>query len=234
MKRELKSELLDELPANDPRAMRSRRDLRRVNALMGHARIAARALGGAFTQRHPQSIVDLGAGDGTLLLRLARMIAPGWKPMRLTLVDRQRLVTSQIVAEFAALSWQVECVESDAFDWLARPNPQSFDITIASLFLHHFLENDLRKLLSRAALQTEFFVACEPERVNFSLLAASLLGLIGCNDVTRYDGKVSVRAGFVKNELSALWPEGEAWRLSEQRAGLFTHLFAAQRIGDSA
>jgi len=234
MKREVKSELLDELSADDPRAMRSRQDLRRVNALMGHARIVNRALGGAFTERHPKSIVDLGAGDGTLLLQLARMIAPRWKPMRVVLVDRQRLLTSQIVAEFEVLSWHVECVKTDVFEWLVRPDPQSFDITIASLFLHHFLENDLRKLLALAADQTEVFVACEPQRANFSLFGASLLGLIGCNDVTRHDGKASVRAGFVGRELSALWPSREGWRLGERQAGLFTHSFTAQRIGGPA
>jgi SAM-dependent methyltransferase len=234
MKRELKSELLDELPADDPRAMRSRRDLRKVNGLMGHARIVARALGSAFTERSPQSILDLGAGDGTLLLQLARRIATRWEPMRVTLVDRQRLLTPQIEAEFEALSWEVECVESDVFAWLARPNPQLFDVTVASLFLHHFLEDELRELLVLAASRTRVFVACEPERNNFSLCGASSLGLIGCNDVTRHDGKASVRAGFVQKELSALWPSREGWQIIERKAGLFTHCFTAQRIGDSA
>jgi hypothetical protein len=34
MKREIERELLDELPADDPRAIRSRRDLRRVHRWM--------------------------------------------------------------------------------------------------------------------------------------------------------------------------------------------------------
>jgi SAM-dependent methyltransferase len=234
MKREIESELLDALPADDPRAIRSRRDLQRVNAVMGQARIMARALEAAFTDRIPRSIVELGAGDGTLLLRLAKRIAPRWKPMRVVLVDRQRLLSSQTEAEFEELSWHVESVEADAFDWLERPNPEPCDVTIATLFLHHFREGDLRRLLSLAARQTGFFLACEPERAYLSLCGASLLGLIGCNDVTRHDGKISVRAGFVENELSDLWPAREDWRLVERQAGLFTHCFAAQRIGDSS
>ncbi len=234
MIRIVERELLDELPADDARAIGSRRDLQRVNAWMGHARIMARAMTAAFTERRPQSIVDLGAGDGTLLLQLARIIAPRWKPMRAVMVDQQRLLTPQTEAKFAALSWRVECVESDVFDWLARTNPESFDVTITSLFLHHFLADRLNKLLRLAARQTDFFVACEPERTNFSLCAASLLGFAGCNDVTRHDGKISVRAGFVEDELSALWPSRENWRIIERRAGFFTHCFAAQRIVDAA
>jgi Methyltransferase domain len=230
MKREVKRELLDELPAGDRRAIGSRRDLQKVNAWMGHARIMARALAAAFTYRSPRSIVELGAGDGTLLLRLAKSIAPRWKPLRVVLVDRQRLLSPETKAEFEALSWQVESLEMDVFDWLQRPHPQQSDVTIASLFLHHFMEDDLRRLLRHAAHQTEFFLACEPQRENFSLYAAGLLGLVGCNDVSRHDAKISVRAGFVDSELSALWPVEEGWRLMERQAGLFSHCFVAQRI----
>ena len=55
--------------------------------------------------------------------------------------------------------------------------------------------------------------------------AAKLVGLIGCNSVTRHDAVVSVRAGFTNRELSDLWPTQGAWLLQEQRAGLFSHLF---------
>jgi Methyltransferase domain len=232
MKREVKRELLDELPAGDRRAIGSRRDLQRVNAWMGHAHIMLRALAAAFTDRSPRSIVELGAGDGTLLLRLAKSIAPRWKPPRVVLVDRQRLLSPGTKAEFEALSWHVESLEMDVFDWLQRPYPEHSDITIASLFLHHFKEDDLRRLLRHAAHQTGFFLACEPQRVNFSLYAAALLGFIGCNDVSRHDAKISVRAGFAGDELSALWPVDEGWRLMERQAGLFSHCFVAQRIDE--
>ena len=42
--RVLEPEWLDELPPQDPRAVRSRADLRRVNWLMGNARLIARVL----------------------------------------------------------------------------------------------------------------------------------------------------------------------------------------------
>ena len=95
MKREVKPELLDELPASDRRAIHSRRDLQKVNAWMGHARIIASAVAGAFRDRSPRSIVELGAGDGTLLLRLAKRIAPRWRQVRVVLVDRQPLVSTR-------------------------------------------------------------------------------------------------------------------------------------------
>jgi SAM-dependent methyltransferase len=230
MKREVKPELLDELPAGDLRAIRSRGDLQKVNALMGHARIMDRVLAVAFSRRPPQSIVELGAGDGTLLLHLAKRTAPHWKPARVVLVDRKRLLSPRTRAEFEALSWTVETLEMDVFEWLQRPHPEHTDLTIANLFLHHFTGDNLRKLLQYASNQTGFFLACEPHRVNFSYFASAMLGFIGCNDVTRHDAKASVRAGFAENELSELWPGGEGWRLTERQAGLFSHCFAAQRV----
>jgi hypothetical protein len=230
MNREVKRELLDELPPGDRRAIGARRDLQKINACMGHRHIMIRALAGAFTGESPRSIVELGAGDGTLLLRLAKSIAPRWKPLRVVLVDRRRLLSPRTKAEFEALSWHVESLEADVFEWLERPRPERSHLTITSLFLHHFREDDLRRLLWHAARQTGVFLACEPRRVNFALGAAALLGFIGCNGVTRHDARISVRAGFAQRELSALWPINEGWRLTERQAGLFSHCFVAQRI----
>jgi len=73
--RRVDPELLDELPPDDPRAQRSRRDLRVVNRIMGHAGVLMHALDAVAT-RSPMRLVELGAGDGTLLLRLARRHGP--------------------------------------------------------------------------------------------------------------------------------------------------------------
>ncbi|MEM9481863.1 MAG: class I SAM-dependent methyltransferase, partial [Verrucomicrobiota bacterium] len=65
--RHLTPEKLDELLPEDPRAQRSRLDLRLINWLMGNHRILGR-YAAAFSWK---SAVELGAGDGELLRRLA-------------------------------------------------------------------------------------------------------------------------------------------------------------------
>ena len=52
MERVVQPELLDELPARDPRAARSRRDIQRLNLLMKHHRIMANALGTVLKECH--------------------------------------------------------------------------------------------------------------------------------------------------------------------------------------
>jgi 2-polyprenyl-3-methyl-5-hydroxy-6-metoxy-1,4-benzoquinol methylase len=230
MNRRVEPELLDELPANDPRAIRSRRDLRRVNALMGNAGVIARAVLQARGGRPPRQLVDLGAGDGTFMLRLAKRLSPAWPNVEVTLVDRQDIVNAETRREFEALSWSVRSVAADVFDWLARTPDSRVDLVTANLFLHHFADPALRRLMELVTGRTICFAACEPRRYPAALRASRWLWLLGCNPVTRHDAVASVRAGFDGPELSALWPGNESWRLREEAVGLFSHRFVAQRL----
>jgi hypothetical protein len=243
MERCLQSELLDELPAENQEAMRSRRDLRRVNVLMGHAGLAARTLLAAFTSgglterqgrscpaRPPRMLMEIGAGDGTFFLEVARRLAPRWPGVRVLLLDRQPLVSAATHRAFETLGWSAAMVTDDIFRWLAASGDQ-LDGVVANLFLHHFSGPQLGELLCQVAGRTSVFIAVEPRRAGFALGMSRLLWVVGCNRVTRHDAVVSVRAGFAGAELSRLWPAAERWRLSERPAGLFSHLFSAVATG---
>ena len=78
--RRVEEETLDHLREDDPRAIRSRRDLRRINRIMGNVSIVDSLLNGSLA-RPPSQIAELGAGDGSLLLRLARRQGAGHGPM---------------------------------------------------------------------------------------------------------------------------------------------------------
>ena len=96
------------MPADDPRAVRSRRDLVRVNGWMGQAGVMARALAAyAGPDPPPRRLLDLGAGDGAFMLRIARRLAPRWPGVTAILLDRQDIVGRQTRAAFAALGWNV-------------------------------------------------------------------------------------------------------------------------------
>jgi len=226
MERRVEPELLDELAADDPRATRSRRDLQRLNFLMGHVGIVARALRDSSPEP-PRRIVELGAGDGTFLLAVANRLSRHWHDVQAVLVDQQEIVGDRTRDGFRALGWKIETIRADVFDWLARDSETNVDCIVTNLFLHHFVELRLRKLLSLAAGRTHCFVACEPRRAPTVRGFSSLLGLMGCNDVTKHDAVVSACAGFVGKELSALWPADNSWRIHEKEAWLFSHCLIA-------
>jgi hypothetical protein len=229
--RRVEPEWLDELPADNARAIHSRRDLKRLNALMLQTAIMSRLLAKYRGNTPPRRIVELGAGDGTFMLSVARRMAVRWPGIALILVDRQNIVTDATRRALRALHWNTEIVSADVFDFLEREPTGEADIVTANLFLHHFSPGELGRLLTGAARLAPLFVACEPRRTSPSLIASRLLLAIGCNDVTRHDAVVSVRAGFCDSELSALWPRDGRWELHEHAAIPFTHCFVARRSG---
>ncbi len=227
--RTIEPEWLDELAPDDPRAMRSRRDLRRINALMTNSTLVARELGRAFPANAPRAIAEIGAGDGHFMLRVAEKISPPWRAVDVILLDQQSLVSAATNGKFAAMEWQARPVAADVFAWLAQSREPMFDVIVANLFLHHFDAAKLTELLLLIARRTRVLIACEPARSGRALLGSHLLGVVGCNDVSRHDAVVSVRAGFKNQELSGLWPAGSAWTLREHARGLFSHCFVATR-----
>ena len=226
--RRVEPEWLDELPGKDPRAQRSRRDLARVNVLMANARIVAAELRRACPAG-PRTLAEIGAGDGAFALRMARALPAGAAGARIALVDRQAIVPQATLADFAQRGWSAEPATADVFAWLRDLGETRFDAIVANLFLHHFEDAALAELLALVAQRTGCFVACEPRRSELALAGSRLLGLVGCNDVTRHDAVVSVRAGFTGAEIGALWPRASGWHLAERARGLFSHCFVASR-----
>ena len=222
MERVIEPEWLDTLPTDDPRAIRSRADLRRINGLMNGAGTIARVLQEVPSARR---VLDVGAGDGAFALRLAEQLRG--RATEFVLVDRIGDLSPRVREGFKSLNCAVQFQRCDALAGLAEIGPA--DVAFVNLFLHHFQEAEIKQLLGDLASRCRVFIACEPRRSAFALLASRAVGLIGCNDVTRHDAVVSVRAGFQGHELSRLWPDASHWVLTEKPAGLFSHLLVAQR-----
>ena len=239
MARKVEPEWLDHLPADDSRAIRSRRDLRRINRLMSASRLLGDAIDPLVAGRTHARIIELGAGDGSLLLRLACARAPGWPPIRLGLLDLQPVVAPETLARYRELGWMPEVIRADVFDWLRKTQThagvdddgdvEDAPIIVANLFPHHFEGQRLVQLVQGIAARARAFVCIEPRRSSTALFGSHLLGALGCNAVTRHDAVVSVRAGFADRDLSQCWPDDAAWDLREHAAGLFSHRLVAVR-----
>jgi hypothetical protein len=224
--RRLEPELLDVLSADDPAAVRSRRDLRLLNAVMLHPGIMARRM-----LRHavgaPKQIIELGSGDGSLMLRLCRRLARHWSGVNAVLVDRQDIVTPKTIQAISDLGWRETRVTQDVLEYLAVAAPA--DIIITNLFLHHFPPPQLTEIFTQCAKLSSVLIALEPRRDILPLVGSRLVGLLGCNHVSRHDAVVSVRAGFRDSELTELWPQRQGWSFDEGSVGPWTHCFVARK-----
>jgi len=214
----------------------------RLHRAMGTRGIVSRgwqALVPAERAGAPLRILELGAGDGSLLRSVARSLAPHWPRVQLRLLERQDIVSPTTLAGFAEVGWLAQVQVADVLPWAARPDdgPRGvpaprWDLITTTLFLHHFDGGALDGLLAAAASRCDRFFACEPSRSWRALAGSDLVGAIGANAMTREDAVLSVRADFRGGEVSARWPRaGGRWQVRESAAGLFSHCFSARRTG---
>jgi len=182
MQRLVEPELLDRLPADDPEAVRSRRDLRWINFLMDNERWLARQIAGLPSTR--KGVWEIGAGEGRLLRRLASY-HPEMPLTGCDLAQRPADLPERIV-------WR----QGDVFDELPAA---SGGVLVANLFLHHFDDPSLARF---GSLLSGFDALCfnEPHRSSWAMAQGRLL-LPFVGPVTRHDMLVSIRAGFRRGEL---------------------------------
>jgi SAM-dependent methyltransferase len=196
--RVVKPEILDHLAADDPEAVRSRRDLRRINFLMGNERWVCRRIRG-FPQAAMRGIVELGAGGGELAAKLARIF------------PEARVTACDLAPRPAALGERVVWRQGDV---LSDTSPPSGGVLVANLFLHHFEGDSLLKI-GRICDGFDVLVFNEPDRAALPhLLGASMWPLV--NRVTRHDMHVSIDGGFAPGELPRLLGlDRKTWRIRE-------------------
>lgn len=194
MKRVVVPEILDELDGLDPRAIRSRRDLRLINSLMGNERWIGRELAKLGENG---VVAELGAGRGELLRSLA---GEGWSCRGFDLQP-----------EPEDLSERAGWSQGDLFETLKE---DLSPIVVGSLILHHFEDGELLRLGKLLGNRCTLIFA-EPLRAKMALLEGAALFPV-VNEVTRHDMMVSIRAGFRKGELAKKLGLEEGWEWRER------------------
>ena len=213
MQRRVEPELLDTLPADDPAALRSRRELRLINAIMGNHRWLAREVRRSI--QPGWRVLELGAGDGALG---ARLIASG--------ICEPRLITGfDLAPRPAAWPAEAEWMQGDVLD---ATLPEA-EIVVANLFLHHFDPAALARLGARLPAKCRILLASEPARRRWHLAQGALLSALALlSRVTRHDMRISIRAGFLRDELShALGID--AWKCKSPATFLGAYRLRAER-----
>jgi hypothetical protein len=210
--RQVIPELLDTLAHDDPAALRSRRELRLINGIMGNHRWLCRSLASKVSDH--TRILELGAGDGTLARR-------SWNT---GIASPQQWRALDIAP--APIDWPSEAhwLQTDLFALSVLPDAE---IIVANLFLHHFKDEQLAGLGQLLPDSCRVIIACEPARRRRHTLQGRLLSpLARLSPVTHHDMLVSIQAGFVGKELpQALGLLGWHLKISLTALGAY-HLIA--------
>jgi hypothetical protein len=206
MQRSLQPELLDSLAPDDPAARHNRRDLRRINRLLGTAGWFAREL--SRRSRPGEAVLELGAGTGELGMALA---ARGLAGDGLDLWPRP-------AGWPKGRAWH----RADLRDFSGYPR---YGAVFGNLILHQFGDAELAALGQRLAQGPWLLLFSEPaRRRRFQILCRIFLPLLGANFVSRHDAHVSIAGGFLGAELPralGLNPAEWSWHCSDTGRGAY-------------
>lgn len=196
--RAVTAEVLDTLDAGHPDALRSRRDLRRLDLFLGGSRWIARSVLEHRRSAAP-GIIELGAGEGRLCEALAASV-PAHAVTGLDLAARPSGLRPDI-------HWK-------AGDFFRTLPGMGGGIAVGNLILHHF-SNEALRLLGKTLARFPALIFSEPLRSPWAL-GLSRLAHPFVGRVTRQDMPASIRAGFRQGELASLLGlDNESWRISE-------------------
>ena len=181
------------------------RDLKRIRQLnrwFGSYRLVLGFVRDWIKPADKLRIVDLATGSGDiprLIVDYARKISA---TVEMDALDRQP-ATLEIARRLSADYPEISYREANVLEW----NPiEAYDITICTLALHHFSDEDAVRVLGRCRQLSKRFVLVSDLRRSFSLVAGVYLltALIFREPMTRYDARLSARRAFSFSEMRDL------------------------------
>jgi len=145
------------------------------------------------------NIVDIGCGSGDMLRAVADYGRKNSFVFKLTGIDANEYTINyarKLSAKYPEISFIKMDVLADEFSQMR------FDVVLATLFLHHFSEQQIEQLLFPVVQKAGIGVVVNDlhrSRAAYYLFKA--LSLFLTNPMVKKDGAISVLRGFKKNEL---------------------------------
>jgi 2-polyprenyl-3-methyl-5-hydroxy-6-metoxy-1,4-benzoquinol methylase len=206
-------EILDDLHCEGEAVSQNLKELDIINALLGGNTISVTALKKVLASspnKKKWKIADLGCGSGHLMLAMNKVLHKNKCEGAFTGFDANPFIVDYAQAHCAhdpAIHVVRNNVLTDSF-------PEVYDIIHASLFLHHFTEDELVALLINLKQYTSTaLIINDLHRHPLAYYAIKFLtGLFSKSYLVQHDAALSVAKGFKKAE----------WARILKRAG-YTH-----------
>ena len=201
-KRTDKEELMDDFSIGGDLLRDTLDKLENINRWLGGNAMTVKSLKKVL-KNHPKeqelTIADIGCGHGDILRDVAKFGRKNGYKMRLIGMDANPTAIAyakKLSTEFSELSFITEDIFSKEF------KERTFDVVLATLFLHHFKEDPLVSFLENTLRQTKIAILVNDlHRHTLAYYLFMLLSVFIKNKMIIEDGLTSVLRGFKRKDL---------------------------------
>ncbi|MGJ8761292.1 MAG: methyltransferase domain-containing protein [Polaribacter sp.] len=200
-----KEELMDDFSIGGDLLRDTLDKLENINRYLGGNLVTLNSLKKVL-KNHPKeqelTIVDIGCGHGDILRDVAKFGRKKGYKMTLLGIDANPTAiayANELSTAFPELSFKTEDIFSDSF------KNRQLDVVLATLFLHHFKEEQLVSFLGDTLKQTKIaIVVNDLHRHKLAYYLFMLLSLFIKNKMIIEDGLTSVLRGFKRKDLERI------------------------------
>jgi 2-polyprenyl-3-methyl-5-hydroxy-6-metoxy-1,4-benzoquinol methylase len=150
-------------------------------------------------KERPVRIVDLGCGNGDMLRQLQKFGTRSGYSFELLGIDANPAsiaYAEELSAGLPNVGFRTVNIFSKEFEQL------EYDIAIATLFMHHFSDGEITKLVTEIKQRSQMGVLINDlHRSEMAYALFWLISLFFGNEVARNDGLVSIRKAFRRSDL---------------------------------
>ncbi|MCP9200419.1 methyltransferase domain-containing protein [Gramella sp. GC03-9] len=198
-----KEEIMDDFELKGPELERTLKDLENINFLLGGNGITLDGLK-KILQASPGKktirVMDVGCGNGDILRRVAKWGRQNGFSFQLIGIDANAHaieIAKLASSDFPELSYRHLDIFSEEFKSL------ECDVLLCTLTLHHFDNQQIKKLLTRFYKQANFGIVINDlhrTRLAYGLFKLFCAGFVR-NEIARQDGLTSILRGFKKEDV---------------------------------
>lgn len=191
LKRSYDPEILDDLSIQDERIDSALKELKIINSLLGGNRVSREGIKIFYNHANAMTILDIGSGASDIFIQIKKKI----KNLNIYSLD----INQRACVYLKKHSPDIKVICGDVLNF---PFNTHFDVIHASLFFHHFKEEEIKRIIiSLLKLCNKGIVINDLRRSIFAWLGIKILTLLFSRSrEVKYDGPLSVKRGFIKKD----------------------------------
>jgi 2-polyprenyl-3-methyl-5-hydroxy-6-metoxy-1,4-benzoquinol methylase len=199
-------EIMDDLEFHDEVVFQTLRELDFINQWLGGNAVTLKGvekIWKSIPKKQSISIADLGCGSGEMLRLIAKKAREQHRNVKLMGIDANPHIVDYARThskDFNTIHFEALNIFSEEF------KARNFDLIIATLFLHHFSDDELVSLFISLKKQAAIgIIVNDIHRHPLAYYAIKwLTSLFSRSSMVKYDAPLSVLRAFKSNELTSI------------------------------